>query len=330
MALSLLLSALLAAPAAAAEPPSLLLVGWDGSDRRVVRRLLDAGRLPNLSRLASRGSFVEVDVVSGGTETKPGWAEILTGRGADGMGIESNKIYRPVPPGLTVLEAWKAARPGACAFVVAGKDANVGARGPHEICLNCQSRDPSRGNAQTFWWDRARNFGRTQPGIAERWVKREGETLLHASKAVDSYENRAGGAAAVGPKALAALAACGERPFLGFVHFEDVDETGHRRFEPEPYEQALESLDAWLERLVAAAEKRGAAVLVATDHGFDVGTRQHTASPLAFAASSLKGLRPKGDRRDVGATLFRALGLPEAGLEGRPLQDAAPSPSSAR
>jgi len=45
------------APAPAASPPKTIVLGLDGLDHALTRRLLDAGRLPNLARLADDGSF---------------------------------------------------------------------------------------------------------------------------------------------------------------------------------------------------------------------------------------------------------------------------------
>ena len=38
----------------------LLILGWDGADPALVRKLLGRGRLPNLAALISRGLFSEL------------------------------------------------------------------------------------------------------------------------------------------------------------------------------------------------------------------------------------------------------------------------------
>ena len=312
----------------AGEAPgrSVLLVGWDGADRRRLEQLLENGKLPHLAGLIKNGAFVAARVTTGHTETKPGWAEILTGRDADAMGIEDNRTYGPIPKGVTVFERLKAeASTPVCAALVTGKSYNLGARGPHEICVNCFPRDPTLDWGETFWWDRKRNVGHTKNNLPERWVKREGEPFLHAAAVLDIYQTDLGRADKTGPAALAALKTCGDRRFFLFTHFDDPDEMGHRHGSADPrYAGGFETADAWLGRLLSALRDAGrlssTTIYVVTDHGFDADSQNHTAAPLIWLVSSRPGYKKEGDRKDVGATLLRELGLSSEGLAGRPLQ----------
>ncbi len=321
---------LLTAPARAAAPTraydSALLVGWDGVRRERLQELLDQGALPNLRALIARGGMVPTQVTTGSTQTKPGWAEILTGRSADAMGIESNSVYRPVPRGATIFEILQRLRRwrgGIATIFIGGKDSNIGSRGPHEICVNCIHRMPPD-YAQDQWWDRAKiaPITKTKCGLPMRWVRREGEPYFYTAKVLDDYETALGGADAVGPRALAALDRVRGRRFIAFIHFEDPDEQGHRHNEGSPqYDDAIRLADAWLGRLVERLRVDGlserTAVFVTTDHAFDATQRYHECAPDTFLATGVpRPMRP-GDRKDVTPTILDALGYDPAALRPR-------------
>ncbi|MEX0677024.1 MAG: alkaline phosphatase family protein [Pirellulales bacterium] len=84
------------APGRAATSRRVYLVAFDGLDYRIARRLLDAGRLPNLARLAEGGSFLPL-----GTSTPPqtpvAFSSIISG--ADpGLHQVFDFIHREVAP----------------------------------------------------------------------------------------------------------------------------------------------------------------------------------------------------------------------------------------
>ena len=64
---------------AADVPQGIMVIGWDGAERNNVKRLLAADQLPNLAALAKEGTLVDIDIVTGATETATGFAQILTG-----------------------------------------------------------------------------------------------------------------------------------------------------------------------------------------------------------------------------------------------------------
>jgi predicted AlkP superfamily pyrophosphatase or phosphodiesterase len=345
--LILLFSAALLLPQAAAAERRIdnaLLVGWDGAMRQRVVELLKAGELPNLSRLIAAGGMTDTMVTTGATETKSGWAEILTGRSADGLGIEDNLAYRPIPEGLTVFALLKKRIPGIKTVFLAGKENNVSFRGPHEICINCATRQPPDFR-KTRYWDRetilpeTRTFG----NLPRRWVKREGETFFHAVADLDIHANALNKADNVGKEALAALERCRGSRFFAFFQFEEPDEQGHLYAEGSPeYLDGIRAADRWLGRLLEKLESLGVrkktAVFVVSDHGFNPGRRGHSLSsqsltvrgdetvlpdvkishsPAAdtfLAADMARPLR-RGDRKDVTPTILDALGIPPAGIE---------------
>jgi hypothetical protein len=338
-AAALVCAALFAAPTAlparAAEPPAgtfdnAVLVGWDGVRRERLQEQLAAGNLPNLRRLIDAGGMTDTQVTTGSTQTKPGWAEILTGRSADGMGIESNDVYRPVPEGFTIFEALKKRLRGRVATIfIGGKDSNIGSRGPHEICVNCIHRMPPD-YAQDEWWSREKisPITRTKCDLPVRWVRREGEPYFHTVKSLDLYKTAVGPADVVGAEALAALDRYRGGRFFAFIHFEDPDEQGHRHKESSPeYAEAIRTADRWLglilDRLKADGVDGRTAVFVTTDHGFDPDERYHECAPDTFLATGVKRPLRAGDRKDVTPTILEALGVDPSDvrppLEGRSL-----------
>lgn len=103
-----------ALPCAAAEqdrqgpPRNVILIGWDGAQRAHVQECLQRGELPTLKRLSEEGALVNIDVITGATDTKAGWTQILSGYHPEVTGVFSNGRFRDVPKGLSVFERLKA------------------------------------------------------------------------------------------------------------------------------------------------------------------------------------------------------------------------------
>lgn len=318
------LAAVFAAPlpralAGAAAPPKInfLLVGWDGAQRAHVMEMLGAGKLPNLALLIKEGGLVETRVATGTTQTKPGWAEILTGGSAVRFKILSNHEYRPIPKNCTVFERLRARFGGAIAAIfVAGKQYNLGARGPHEICVNANTRDPAT-MTQAYYLDRARFKGTTRDGKPCRWLRREGEPYFNALKALDYHYAADAAAEETLKKALEAIEKYRGKPFFAFVHFRAPDEEGHLYGENSPqYDEALVRVDAGLGELAGALKRLGlyekTIVFVTSDHGFDEGQRKHINAPFMFLATNRAGKMRSGDRKDVTPTVLELYGIDNA------------------
>ena len=86
------------------RPKDIILIGWDGAQLNHVKECLGRGELPNLKKLSSEGSFVEIEVKGHQTETEPGFAQILTGYKAETSGVRSNEKYQAIPKGYTIFE----------------------------------------------------------------------------------------------------------------------------------------------------------------------------------------------------------------------------------
>ncbi len=85
------------------NPRNVILIGWDGAQRNHVKECLSRGELPHLRKLSSEGNLVAIDILRT-TDTKAGWAQILTGYEPEVTGVFSNSNFKPIPKGYTVFE----------------------------------------------------------------------------------------------------------------------------------------------------------------------------------------------------------------------------------
>lgn len=317
--------------AAPSEPPkgNVILIGWDGALRGRVKELLQSGKLPNLQKLIKEGTLINTRVVTGQTETKPGWAEILTGYSAVRLGIFSNKDYRPIPPGYTVLEKLKARYGDAITTIfIAAKVYNLGYRGEHSICVNAYTRDPVT-HARSGYQDQATFTSKTRDGKPCRWRKMAGEPYLNAVTAADYYSITDSSAPAIGGLAAQAIEKYKEKPFFAFIHFGEPDEPGHVYGEASPqYAQGLMADDLELGKIVAELKRLGlyyrTTIFVTADHGFDLGKRSHKYAPLTTLSTNCRRkMNNSGDRKDVTPTILDWYGFSPAdikpALDGRSL-----------
>jgi len=88
------------------KPRNIILIGWDGAQRNHVKESLNRGELPNLKRLSSEGALVAIDILRV-TDTKAGWAQILTGYEPEVTGVFSNRHFQPIPRGTPRLNVWR-------------------------------------------------------------------------------------------------------------------------------------------------------------------------------------------------------------------------------
>ncbi|MBI3264916.1 MAG: alkaline phosphatase family protein [Acidobacteria bacterium] len=65
-------------PSPSAFPHKLVVLGFDGLDPTLTRRWMDEGKLPNMARLAARGSFTALET-SHSPESPTAWASFATG-----------------------------------------------------------------------------------------------------------------------------------------------------------------------------------------------------------------------------------------------------------
>ena len=118
----------------AAQPArSVIVLGFDGMDYELTRRLIDEGRLPNLARLGREGSFGPL-----GTSVPPqspvAWSDFITGGDAGSHGIfdfihRDSKTMTPYLSTSTVEEAGHSLRLGGWKVPLSGGTVRLLRRG---------------------------------------------------------------------------------------------------------------------------------------------------------------------------------------------------------
>ncbi len=271
----------------------LILIGWDGADRRNIETLLESGELPNLEALIARGSYAEINV-TGQTDTKAGWAQILTGYDGDINRVHNNDRYKAIPAGLTVFERLKLSLDDNIYNVfITGKDKHIGSRkiGRHkklpfynaEQALDCYALNEKRHNYEVYdlCFACLEEYAKTSPDI----------------------------------------------PLFAMIHFRSPDRQGHDyREASEQYASALIRLDRFLGKMQEDFEGFGfkPIIIVTSDHGFDRQNatfhfkrsrknkkrgKTHFMAPYVFMASNLFGLKERGLRLDIAPTIYDAFGV---------------------
>ena len=281
-------------PKTAPEERNAILISWDGALREHVRAALARGKLPNLAKLTHLGALVDIDVTGHQTDTKAGHAQLLTGYDPALTGVYSNGKFNPIPRGYSIFERLTQAlgKQGITTIMLTGKDHNLGSRPPGLL---------SHGEPYFL----------VRPSITV-W---DGDQMRSASK--------------VGEKAVSYIRNYANKGrFFLFIHFADIDVSGHRDGESsEAYDRALSECDLWLGKIMTELESLGAdgrtLVYVSADHGFEVGTKNHGNAPHIFLATSDPSVAQAGQQRDVAPTILHAMGVDLAkispALPGTPL-----------
>jgi hypothetical protein len=317
-----------------------MLVGWDGAHRDHVKKLLAEGKLPNLKALIEQGSLVDVDVTSGATDTKAGWTQILTGYRPQVTGVYNNGRYRDVPQGYSIFERLRA-QYGAekiATVAVIGKKSHCGEinapfKKPLPATTDAKSPDQPPPAEPVGKKGRKGAQAEKQPGakkakplgreVEEGGVKYrvfDGSPYYTMHNNVDQWHFGLMEDQKVGDKALEMLDQYGKKPFFFFVHFAEVDHSGHRHGEPsQEYDDAIVSGDRQLGRMIEKLKALGVydktLIYVTADHGFDVGAKGHHNAPYVFLATNDKQVTRAGMRVDVAPTVLDRLGIDLAKIQ---------------
>ena len=309
------------------EFKNILVIGWDGTSRDRLEELLANGELPALQSVIKTGSFVAIDISQGATTTKPGWAQIFSGYRTQLLQVKNNRVYDTIPENFTIFEKLKSffGSNEIVTFFISGKAANVGARGPHKICINCISRS-TENRESTAWYDE-KTTAPTANKKPRRFVVRNGEPFFHAAKTMNLFVDKLGGGETVLEKAFETLDLYKDKKFFGFVHFRDPDERGHVYGEnSKEYLDGIRENDVFLQRLIDFLQSRkldNTLVFIVSDHGMDPNSNENFRAPATFLVANIKNLRKKGDRMDVAPTIYDLYGFDpdkfEPKLSGRSL-----------
>jgi ABC-type nitrate/sulfonate/bicarbonate transport system substrate-binding protein len=302
---------------------NVILMGWDGTQRDTIIELLQEGKLPNLEEIIQAGTFVKTEITTGKTETKPGWAEILTGYSGRYTGVVNNRDeYKPIPKGYTIFERLENAfkNTGIETIFLSGKGVNLGVRGEHRVW----PLGPRHIWAKEELWSKSKLH--PQPGEI---LTMEGEPYALTKDSIDIFENGLGNSDAVGKKAVAYIKKFQKMRFFLFVHFEEPDEQGHKYGGgSKEYVSAILKNDLWLGKIISTLKRCGiytqTLIYITTDHGFEKNGKHHRYEPLTFLATNDTRVNSKtGDRKDITPTILYGYGFDitkiSPPLEGKPL-----------
>lgn len=345
----LCVAAMLAAPAVAENPSregaatNIILFGWDGAQREHVQQCLKRGELPVLKKLSEEGALVAVDVVNGATDTKAGWTQILTGYNPEVTGVYSNGKFRDVPKGYSILERLKQ-HFGPDKFVVVaviGKSGHCGEiRAPFKRRLDGKGNPKASAPAKGKKRPRQPGAGKQAKGkvVVEngiRYLVFPGSPYHTMHKSCDVWEYGLAKDQKVGTRALELLDKYKDKPFFFFVHFAEVDHSGHKHGEnSKAYNDALISNDTWTGKIIDKLKELGlydkTLVYVTADHGFDENGKSHKYAPYVFMGTNDPKVKRDGMRQDVAPTILARFGLDltqfEPRLDGEPLTAPATKP----
>jgi len=309
-----------------------ILIGWDGVQRDHLKECLGRDELPHLKQLIAEGAIMAIDVTTGATDTKAGWAQILTGYNPERTGVFSNSRYQPIPEGYTIFERLQAAfgRENIVTVMLAGKSNNLGARGPHTIAPTRAAQAARTAAAEADM--EKHEITEVKPTAAPKQSTSgglAGEPYFITHRKLDVFENGLGAADNVGNRALSFLEKYRDRRFFFFIHFQEPDPEGHRAGEnSREYNDAIITDDLWLGRIVAKLKQLNlydrTRIYVVSDHGFDEGQKTHRHAPHVFLATNDPEVAAAGDRKDVVPTILWRFGVVldqiQPPLDGKPLR----------
>ena len=334
-------AALLGASVARAEDSgkNVILFGWDGAQRNHVKEMLAANELPALAAIIKDGKMVDIDVISGATDTKTGWTQINTGYAPDKTGVYSNGRYQPIPNGYTMEERVEKAL-GADKVVtraVIGKKGHVDNNPPEKVPYEkYQSRQKKQKKVEAAAPGKSEVITGGDKVVEEngqKYVLVPGKPWYNAYKNFDSWENGLTENQKVGEKAMNYLDQDKGKRFLYFVHFAEPDHSGHRYGEnSQEYSDAIKSDDEWTGKIIAKLKELGVydktLIYVTADHGFNEGEKGHSYAPWVFLATTDKTVNRNGCREDIAPTILKRFGVNLASLnpklDGYPLDEPAP------
>lgn len=315
----------------------VIIIGWDGAQREHVKEMLARDELPNLAALSKDGTMVDIDIVTGATDTMAGWSQILTGYAPNKTGIYSNHRFQPIPEGYSVFERLEnffgPEQIETAAFI--GKIGSLDYDGPKKVPLE-------------EWQEKHQKLdkvSKAKPGLGDlpdvdvveiegvKYALVPGEPYFHVQEHVDMFLNGLVENEKVAAMAMKYLEHWKINRFFMFIHFAEPDRSGHKYGENSPqYSDALKLDDYWTGKIIDKLKELKISdktlVYVTADHGFDEGKMGHSYAPYIFLATNDKKVNHNGTREDIAPTILKRFGVDlskiEPPLDGIPLDQPSP------
>lgn len=303
---------------AAAPAKNVILIGWDGAQRNHVMEALDRGELPTLKMLSKEGHLVKIDI-EGTTDTKAGWAQILTGYYPTVTGVYSNGKYCTIPQGLTIGERCEEYFGPTKIYTAAviGKKGHVDDEKEQLIKITDKNK-AEIDRTLTAKVDKNGKMKKPDCRIIDingvEYFFSPGKPYYNMSKNTDLFENGLVLDERVGKRVIDLLEKHKKEKFFFFVHFAEVDHAGHNYGEnSKQYNDALISNDKWTGKIIDKLKELGiyddTIIYVTADHGFNEGAANHNNAPYVFLATNSKKLIRDGRRQDIAPTIYETLGF---------------------
>jgi hypothetical protein len=322
------------------EARNVVVIGWDGADRSHISELLERGELPNLAAIIREGRLIDIDVVTGATDTKAGWTQLLTGYVPEKTGVYNNGRYEPIPEGYTLFERLEKffGKDNIDTIAVIGKKFNVDNDAPYRATFEEWTR---------YFSKKLKDAGKIYPKTKtdpEQAVYKEGGRIVErdgimtveipgkpwyrVAKQLDVWINGLGENEKVAETAVSELKKHKDNRFFLFVHFAQPDHSGHLFGEnSREYNDGIKSDDKYSGEIIGKLKELGlydrTVVYIVADHGFDKGKKAHIYAPFIFAATNDPAVvRGEGTREDLAPTILKKFGIDLSQIE--PLLDGYP------
>jgi len=329
------------------EIKNIVVIGWDGAERSRTRELLEKGELPNLAALIREGKLLDIDVVSGATDTKAGWTQLLTGYVPEKTGVFNNGRYEPIPEGYTVFERLEKffGTDSIDTVAIISKRTNVDNDAPYsgtfeewtKLVSARLGKDRYKNPAADIAHELAvyREGGRLVEKDGRRIVEIPGKPWYHASKHLDLWVNGLEENEKVAERTIAEMEKRKDHRFFFFIHFAQPDHYGHKFGEnSQEYTDGIRLDDKYSGWVINKLKELGlyekTLVYVIADHGFDKDKKSHLYAPFVFAGTNDPTvIRGEGTREDIAPTILKKFGLDlsriEPKLDGYPFDMQAPT-----
>ena len=325
---------------------NIIVIGWDGAGRSPVKKLLQQGELPSLAALVSEGKLLDIDVVTGATDTKAGWTQLLTGYVPEKTGVYNNGRYEPIPEGYTVFERLEKffGPDNIDTVAIIGKKDHVDNDAPYRGTFEEWTKLVSKRLEQVKQWNPFARMtsesavynqgGRIVEKNGRKIVEIPGKPWYRASKHFSLWVNGLEENEKVAERAVMELEKRKDHRFFFFVHFAQPDHLGHQFGEnSQEYLDGIKLDDQYSGVIINKLKTLGlyekTLVYIFVDHGFDKGKKSHLYAPFVFVGTNDPAVvRNEGTREDFAPTILKKFGLDlskiEPELDGYPFDLQAP------